>query len=92
MKDYYRIDLEAFMQNNAALINEIKSKAPAYADELGVETEQYINREVKQAHLDYIQSLNVRDPYEYYVAQHEEDRYLADQLIAAHRAALHPAS
>lgn len=88
MKDYYKLDLEAFMQNNATLIREINSKAPAYADEMGVEIEQYINREIKQAHLDYIESLGVRDPYEYYVTQHEEDRYLADKLIADHRAAL----
>ncbi|MGK3125254.1 DUF6388 family protein [Candidatus Pantoea formicae] len=92
MKDYYKIDLEVFMSNNADLIREIKSKAPVYADELGLEVVQYINREVKQAHLDYIESLGVRDPYEYYISQHEEDRYLADQLIAQHRAALHPAS
>ena len=92
MKDYYKIDLEVFMTNNADLIREIKSKAPVYADELGLEVVQYINREVKQAHLDYIESLGVRDPYEYYISQHEEDRYLADQLIAQHRAALHPAS
>ena len=89
MKDYYKIDLELFMQNNADLIREIKSKAPVYADELGLEVVQYINREVKQAHLDYIESLGVRDPYEYYVSQHEEDRHLADTRIARHRAALH---
>lgn len=89
MKDYYKIDLELFMQNNADLIREIKSKAPVYADELGLEVVQYINREVKQAHLDYIESLGVRDPYEYYVSQHEEDRHLADTLITRHRAALH---
>jgi len=88
MKDYYKIDLELFMQNNVDLIREIKSKAPVYADELGLELVQYINREVKQAHLDYIESLGVRDPYEYYVSQHEEDRHLADTLIAQHRAAL----
>jgi len=92
MKDYYKIDLEVFLSNNADLIREIKSKAPVYADELGLEVVQYINREVKQAHLDYIESLGVRDPYEYYISQHEEDRYLADQLIAQHLAALHPAS
>ena len=92
MKDYYKIDLEVFMSNNAELIREIKSKAPVYADELGLEVVKYINREVKQAHLDYIESLGVRDPYEYYISQHEEDRYLADQLIAQHRAVLHPAS
>lgn len=92
MKDYYKIDLEVFMSNNADLIREIKSKAPVYADELGLEVVQYINRELKQAHLDYIESLGVRDPYEYYISQHEEDRYLADQLIAQHRAVLHPAS
>ncbi|WP_182058829.1 hypothetical protein [Pantoea sp. ME81] len=89
MKDYYKIDLELFMQNNVDLIREIKSKAPVYADELGLELVQYINREVKQAHLDYIESLGVRDPYEYYVSQHEEDPHLADTLIAQHRAALH---
>jgi hypothetical protein len=92
MKDYYKIDLEVYMTNNADLIREIKSKAPVYADELGLEVVQYINREVKQAHLDYIESLGVRDPYEYYISQHEEDGYLADQLIAQHRAVLHPAS
>jgi hypothetical protein len=92
MKDYYKIDLEVFMFNNADLIKEIKSKAPVYADELGLEVVQYINREVKRAHLDYIESLGVRDPYEYYISRHEEDRYLADQLIAQHRAALHQAS
>ncbi len=90
MKDYYKIDLEAFMQNNADLIRTIKSKAPVYTDELGLEVVQYINREIKQAHLDYIESLGVKDPYEYYISQHESDRYLADQLIAQHRATLHP--
>ncbi|MBA0034763.1 hypothetical protein HS962_00700 [Pantoea sp. BIGb0393] len=91
MKDYYKIDLEVFMQNNVELIRAIKSKAPAYADELGLEVIQYINREIKQAHLDYIESLGVKDPYEHYISQHEEDRSLAEQLIAQHRAALHPA-
>lgn len=88
MKDYYKIDLELFMKNNADLVREIKSKAPAYADELGLEVVQYVNREIKQAHLDYVASLGVQDPYEYYITQHEEDRYLADKLIADHRTAL----
>ncbi|MDI9222588.1 hypothetical protein QMZ30_16905 [Pantoea sp. EA-12] len=88
MKDYYKIDLEHFMHNNADLIRDIKSRAPVYADDYGLEVVQYINREVKQAHLNYIESLGVHDPYEYYISQHEEDRYLADKLIAQHRAAL----
>lgn len=89
MKDYYKIDLEAFMQNNRLLLAEIKSKAPVYADDIGIDEVQYINREIKRAHLEYIESLGVKDPYEYYITQHEEDRYLAEQLITKHRQALH---
>ena len=89
MKDYYKIDLEDFMQNNKALISEIKSKAPVYADDLGLDEVQYINREIKRAHLDYVESLGVKDPYEYYISQHEEDHPLAEQLIAQHRHSLH---
>ncbi|ERK18012.1 MAG: hypothetical protein QM578_14570 [Pantoea sp.] len=91
MKDYYKIDLEDFMQNNKALIGEIKSKAPVYADDMGLDEVQYINREVKRAHLDYVESLGVKDPYEYYISRHEEDRPLAEQLIAQHRNSLHTA-
>jgi hypothetical protein len=92
MKDYYKIDLEAFMKDNAELIRKINSRAPTYADDLGLNVIQYINREIKRAHLDYVESLGVHDPFEYYVSTHEEDRYLADQLIAQHRAALHSGS
>jgi hypothetical protein len=92
VKDYYKIDLEIFMQHNRPLIAEIKSKAPVYADDMGMDEVQYINREIKRAHLEYIESLGVKDPYEYYITQHEEDRYLGDQLIAQHRKALHSSS
>jgi hypothetical protein len=89
MKDYYKIDLEAFMQSNKGLIGEINSKAPVYADDMGLDVVQYINREIKRAHLDYVESLGVKDPYEYYVSRHEDDRQLAEQLITQHRNSLH---
>lgn len=82
MKDDYKIDSEAFRQNNAALMRGIKSQAPVYADDSGVETQHAINRQSKQAQQPYIQGRDVTDSNGYYVSPHEEDCYLADKLRA----------
>lgn len=85
MKNYVQMDLDEFRKNNIPLYDQIRKDAGSQSEALAMSVPEFIEWQLKEAHVVHLLSLGVQDTFEYCVDKHEHDSALALKIIDEHR-------